>query len=124
MSKLQKNVRSFKGDYKFLEKYNYALGAEQLTAFGVQEMVNSGTEFYERYADLAKTLVGGPYVRASGQQRVIDSANHFTSGFHTAKASTAGGDTAYPYNVTVISEAKGFNNSYVSHARHCSCTRI
>ena len=104
-------MHSFAGDYKFLEKYNYALGAEQLTAFGVQQMVNSGTEFYERYADLANRVSKGPFVRASSEQRVVDSANHFTSGLHTAKASTIGSDSAYPYELVVISEAQGSNNT-------------
>ena len=111
MSEIQEKVHSFTGNYTFLEEYNYALGAEQLTAFGVQEMVNSGTEFYERYADLAIKVSKGPFVRASGLQRVVDSANHFTSGFHTAKASTAGSDPSYPYDLVVISEAEGSNNT-------------
>ncbi len=116
MSKIQKNVHSFTGDYQFLEKYHYALGAEQLTAFGVQEMVNSGTAFYERYADLANQLPKGPFVRASSAQRVVDSANHFTSGFHTAKVTTSPkiSDPSYPYELVVISEADGSNNTYVS----------
>ena len=106
-------MHSFTGDYQFLEKYHYDLGAEQLTAFGVQEMVNSGTVFYERYAELANRVSKGPLVRAASGQRIVDSANHFSSGFHTAKVSTSGVDPAYPYELVVISEAKGSNNTYV-----------
>lgn len=111
VSKIQKHVHSFKGKYKFLKHYDYSLGADDLTVFGVQEMVNSGLDFYERYADLAKSVSKGPFVRASGEQRVVDSANHFTMAFHTAKVSAAGDDAAYPYDLVVISERKGSNNT-------------
>lgn len=113
VSRIQKNVHSFTGNYTFLEKYDYALGAEQLTAFGVQEMVNSGMAFYERYADLANDVSKGPFVRASGGQRVVDSANNFTLGFHNAKAAAAGTDLSYPYGLIVISEDDGSNNTCV-----------
>ena len=111
MSKIQKNVHSFPGNYKFLEKYNYALGAEQLTAFGVQEMVDSGKVFYERYADLANSVSEGPFVRTSSEQRVVDSANNFTMAFHTAKASAGGSDRSFPYELVVLREGKGSNNT-------------
>ena len=114
IEKIQKNVRSFKGKYAFLQKYKYDLGADDLTPFGVQEMVNSGTDFFNRYEDLVKKLDKGPFVRASDQQRVVDSATNFTAGFHTAKVAAAVTDKAYPYDTVLINEQPGSNNTQVS----------
>ena len=110
IEKIKRNVGTFQGDVAFLANYSYTLGADQLTEFGKQEIVNSGQAFFSRYQGLAKTSV--PFVRASGQRRVIDSAQEFNKGFHRAK--TAAGvneDEDYPYHVTVISEAVGSNNT-------------
>lgn len=100
----------FQGDFAFLANYSYALGADQLTEFGKHELVNSGRAFFSRYEDLAKT--SQPFARASGQRRVIDSAQEFNKGFYSAKTAAGGTeDEGYPYNVTVISEAAGSNNT-------------
>lgn len=109
IGKIKSKVRIFQGDFAFLANYSYTLGADQLTDFGKRELVNSGRAFFNRYEDLAKNTL--PFVRASGQPRVIDSAQEFNKGFHREK--TAGGtqDDEYPYSVTVISEADGSNNT-------------
>ena len=110
IEKIKSNVHVFQGAYAFLADYNYTLGADQLTAFGEQQMVNSGTDFFIRYKDLATTSI--PFVRASGQQRVIDSAEKFNQGFHQAKLATGGSkDAQYPYDVVIISEEAGSNNT-------------
>lgn len=110
ITKIKSNVRDFQGDFAFLASYSYTLGADELTEFGKQEMVKSGRAFFGRYEDLAQTSL--PFVRASGQRRVIDSAQEFNKGFHLAKiAAGVTEDEAYPYNVTVISEAVGSNNT-------------
>lgn len=59
------------------------MGEDQLTAFGVKQMVDSGAAFFARYHD----LVGDsePFVRAAGSQRVIESSEHFVRGFYTAQ---------------------------------------
>ena len=117
IQKIKRKVRIFRGDFAFLANYNYTLGADQLTDFGRQEMVNSGQAFFSRYGDLAKTSL--PFVRASGERRVIDSAQEFNKGFHRAKTAIGGTeDEEYPYNVTVISEASGSNNTL----NHGLCT--
>lgn len=109
MSRVQSSVQHFKGDYAFIAHYNYSLGADQLTAFGKQEMVHSGTGFFDRYESLARSCT--PFFRASGERRVVESAQWFASGLHQAKVGSAGiEDKDYPYDVTVISEAKGSNN--------------
>ena len=107
IAKIKDYVTRYEGDYEFLEDYVYSLGADQLTAFGEQEMVNSGIDFYERYQALANASV--PFIRASGQQRVIESAEKFGQGFIHAKV--AAGGTRDAYNVVTISEARGSNNT-------------
>jgi hypothetical protein len=110
IEKIKSHVQSFEGDYSFLADYKYTLGADQLTAFGELQMINSGTDFFTRYEALANSAA--PFIRASGQQRVIDSAERFGQGFHTAKvASGRFNDAQYPYDIVVISEDKGSNNT-------------
>ena len=117
IDKIKSKVTTFQGDLAFLANYSYTLGADQLTQLGKQEMVNSGRAFFSRYEALAKT--SAPFVRASGEQRVIDSAQYFDQGFHRAKKAAEGnGEDEYPYNVTVISEADGSNNTL----NHGLCT--
>ena len=79
---LHASVSSFTGKYAFLKDYQYTLGADQLTPLGQKQMINSGIKFYNRYKYLAESFV--PFIRASGQQRVVDSANLFVQGLHEA----------------------------------------
>ena len=117
IEKIKSKVRIVQGDFAFLANYSYTLGADQLTDFGKQEMVNSGQDFFSRYEDLARITL--PFIRASGQRRVIDSAQEFNKGFHRAKTASEGTkDEEYPYNVTVISEVAGSNNTL----EHGLCT--
>lgn len=110
IEKIKSNVQSFEEDYSFLANYKYTLGADQLTGFGETQMINSGIDFFTRYASLAGSAA--PFVRASGQQRVIESAEGFGQGFHTAKVSDGDSeDGQYPYNIVVISESPSSNNT-------------
>lgn len=110
IDKIKTRVRDFRGDFAFLADYTYDLGADKLTAFGAQQMVNSGTAFFSRYKDLGLQSV--PFVRASGQQRVIDSAERFGHGFHQAKISAGSlEDIHYPYDIIIIPEEPGSNNT-------------
>ena len=107
---LKKSVENFHGKYAFLADYKYTLGADQLTVFGQQQMVNSGLKFYSRYQALGREIF--PFVRASGQKRVVDSATNWTQGFHEAflRDKSHGRDN-FPYEIVVISEDKGTNNT-------------
>ena len=106
-------MKAFTGKYAFLANYTYTLGADQLTTFGQQEMINSGIKYYNRYQDLTERL--DPFFRASGEARVVESAQNFTQGFHKAKLADRGsGNDSYPYPIVVISEAAGSNNT-LSH---------
>jgi hypothetical protein len=110
IAKIQRGSH-FTGPYAFLGVYNFSLGADMLTAFGQQEMVNSGVHFYNRYENLAKDAT--PFVRASGQVRVVESAQNFTQGYHQARladrAST--GPDSFPYAIITIAEGAENNNT-------------
>ena len=110
IERIKSKVRRFQGNFAFLANYSYILGADQLTELGKQQMVNSGRAFFGRYNDLAKVSI--PFIRASGQQRVVDSAEGFAKGFHGARrAAGRPDDEKYPYNIVIISEAAGSNNT-------------
>lgn len=103
-------MHSFTGDYAFLADFTYDLGADQLTKFGEQEMLNSGIKFSNRYRHLSPNLP--PFIRASGQQRVVESAQKFAQGYHIAsQASTAPDTVPYPYKIVTIPETPGSNNT-------------
>ena len=76
-------------------------------------MVDSGVVFYNRYANTTGDI---PFVRASGSQRVIASAQKFIKGFQRAKtASGVSGDD--PKVDVILNEKTGFNNTL----NHGSC---
>lgn len=116
INKIHANVKNFTGIYSFLANYEYTLGADQLTVFGEQEMINSGIKFYERYRKLT------PFVRSSGEARVVESAQNWTQGFHAAKLvdrRAGNSDSTYPYPIVVIPEEDyGVNNTL----NHDLCT--
>ena len=109
--RLKAHVKAYHGKFKFLKDFEYTLGSEDLTVFGQQEMVNSGTKFYERYRSLASK--GVPFIRAAGSDRVIMSAQNFSQGFHQARSDDQGSDASdkYPYRIVTISEDEGSNNT-------------
>ncbi|KAL8732903.1 MAG: hypothetical protein Q9166_002504 [cf. Caloplaca sp. 2 TL-2023] len=109
IQKLKANVHRFAGKYGFLKDFEYRLGADQLTVFGEQEMINSGIASYNRYEPLAK--LDTPFIRASGEERVVESARNFSQGFHQAKTSDKKSDANYPYPILVIPEGDGSNNT-------------
>lgn len=120
--KIKANVKEYSGRYAFLADYEYTLGADQLTTFGQQELVNSGIKFYNRYKDLTQDVV--PFVRASGEDRVVESALNWTQGFSATKKTDAGathGSKAYPFVNVIIPEADyGVNNTL----NHDLCTEF
>jgi hypothetical protein len=119
MARIKSTVTSFTGKYSFLTSYNYSLGADQLTTFGEQQMVNEGIHFFHRYHEL--TTKNTPFVRSAGQARVVQSARNWTQGFHFAKvaatSSSSGSnhaDPSYPYTILSIPEDDGVNNTLSS----------
>ncbi|KAL2818824.1 histidine phosphatase superfamily [Aspergillus cavernicola] len=109
ISAIQGNATYFSGRYTFLKSYNYTLGADDLTVFGEDQMVDSGKKFYHRYQSLTRKIT--PFIRASGSDRVVASAEKFIEGIEKAKLKDhhSRGDAAV-VNV-IIPEADGFNNT-------------
>ncbi|KAH8680859.1 histidine phosphatase superfamily [Xylariales sp. PMI_506] len=111
VSRIQSSVTKYGKHFQFIKNYNYTLGADQLSDFGRQQMVNSGIKFYQRYEDLTQGEL--PFLRSAGQERVVESAVKWAEGFHQARM----GDTHfnssddYPYNILVIPEEAGVNNT-------------
>ncbi|KAF2843574.1 phosphoglycerate mutase-like protein [Patellaria atrata CBS 101060] len=113
VKKIKSDVEVFDGKYAFLKDYEYTLGEDQLSKFGEQELYDSGIKYYERYRDLAVDYM--PFVRASGQDRVVMSAQYWIEGFHQAKMSDLMNKDSIKdgrhYDFVVISEAPGSNNT-------------
>ena len=112
IQKIQKSVKKFSGTYAFLKDYEFTLGADQLTTFGQQQLVNSGIQFYQRYEALARDVV--PFVRSSGQDRVVQSAQNWTQGFSAAKVEDEHANEELPHINAIIPEEHGVNNT-LSH---------
>lgn len=117
VSRIHKTVTHYGPGFESLKDYEYILGADQLTPFGQQELVNSGIKFYNRYRDLASKTT--PFIRAAGQDRVVESAQKWTQGYHVQllKDKTSS-DTAFPYPILSIPEEEGVNNTL----NHGLCT--
>lgn len=107
IEKIQKNAKSFPGEFAFLKTYNYTMGADLLTNVGKQQMVNSGIHFYRRYRTLLSRHK--PFVRSTDQPRVVESAEKWLQGF----AQAANLESLAAIDVT-IPEKAGANNT-ISH---------
>ena len=111
VERIHSNVSSYGNGYGFIKEYEYTLGADQLSVFGQQQLINSGIKYYERYQTLAQGIT--PFVRSSGQERVVESALNWTQGFHDARLKDKDSkfDKNYPYPIVIISEDNGSNNT-------------
>jgi len=109
VQRIHANTQSYSKQYAFVKDYKYKLGADQLNAFGEQQLANSGIKYYDRYKKLAKSTF--PFIRTSGQERVIQSARYWSQGFHDARKADDYEDGDYPYNIVIISEDEGSNNT-------------
>jgi Histidine phosphatase superfamily (branch 2) len=111
IDRIKTDVHSFTGLYSFLGNYSYGLGADQLTHSGEQELLHSGRAFYTRYYNLTRKQL--PFVRASGQDRVVQSAKKFTEGFHDANLAdkTTPWTQPSPSIAVIISEDLESNNT-------------
>lgn len=123
LTKIKTSATWYAPDLEFIKNYNYVLGVDHLTAFGEQEMVNSGIKYYQRYSSLIRDYTDPaslPFVRASGQERVIASAENFTTGFYSALlADKEPPSSALPLpqpEMLIISEAPTANNT-MHHGR-------
>ncbi|EAW10331.1 histidine phosphatase family protein [Aspergillus clavatus NRRL 1] len=116
---IKANATELKGGYQFLKTYEYTLGADDLTPFGEQQMVNSGIKFYQKYKSLARKAV--PFVRAADSGRVILSGERFIQGFQkTKEADPKAKKQAAPVISVIIPEGETFNNTL----DHGVCTKF
>lgn len=115
IARIQKSVTSYGPGFDYLEDFQYTLGADQLTAFGQQEMMNSGIKFYSRYRALANET--SLFIRSSGQDRVVESAMNWTQGYHMQLLEDYP-SSKLPYPILTIPEETGVNNTL----NHGLCT--
>lgn len=88
---IQRVSNNLVGEFAFLSNYSYDLKSDELTDFGRREMISLGISFYKRYRDLAaKDEI---FVRASGSDRVVESAELFLTGYHHVEATDASSTT-------------------------------
>ncbi|KAI0999490.1 3-phytase A [Podosphaera aphanis] len=111
ISEIQGNATSYGSGYAFLKDYKYQMGADQLSRFGEQEMINSGIKYYNRYKTISRDVT--PVIRASGQQRVVESAEKWMKGFHDARLldSKSPDIPTFPYRIITIEEGPKINNT-------------
>ncbi|KAF2197539.1 acid phosphatase [Delitschia confertaspora ATCC 74209] len=107
IAKIQLHATAYIEEYEFLETYRFNMGADQLTDIGRQQMVNSGIQFHRRYKSLISKHQ--PFVRASGQDRVVESAEKWLNGL--AEAANQKSPSAIDL---IIPEAADTNNT-MSH---------
>lgn len=108
---IQSNATAYSDQFAFIKDFNYTLGADMLSVFGQKQMVDSGIRFFDRYRTISREIT--PFIRASGQSRVIESAQNWTQGFHKARMQDSDSNVReeYPYNILIISEETGSNNT-------------
>ncbi|KAG5945533.1 hypothetical protein E4U59_005648 [Claviceps monticola] len=92
--------------YAFLKTYDFKLGEDDLTVAGKPELAHSGMQFFKRYEKLDRSAFS-PFVRASGSDAVVKSAQAFVRGFIMAK-----GRDARPHlrAIVTISEEQDVGN--------------
>lgn len=104
--RIQNSVTEYGKGYGWLKDFVYNLGADDLTVFGQEELVDSGKAFYKRYKKLAKK--SQPFIRSSGSDRVVMSAQNFTRAFYGAQGLSA---EEQLQKILVIPEEDGVNNT-------------
>ncbi|KAI0350156.1 phosphoglycerate mutase-like protein [Trametes cingulata] len=88
---------------KFLEEYEYELGADDLVPFGAAQTFEAGQIAFKRYMHLVNSTQI-PFVRAAGAPRVVSTATNWTVGFAAASH-----QRYQPYLNVIISEE--YNNT-------------
>ncbi|KAJ7048716.1 phosphoglycerate mutase-like protein [Mycena amicta] len=96
---------SASGPLEFLNTWTYKLGAEILTPFGRAQMFELGVGFRVKYGELLKGFTDLPVWRTTSEERMVDSALHFSAGFFGVQ------DYANDYHQLIEIEASGFNST-------------
>lgn len=108
MDKIQTSTTDYAEGFKWLQGFQYKLGADTLTPYGEDEMYGSGRYFFRRYKWLVKEY--DPFVRASGDGpgRVLESAKTFTRSIYEAQGRRA--QEGYD-KILLVREDPKFNNT-------------
>jgi len=106
IKRIHGDVSEYGAGLEFLQDYHYNLGADQLTFYGEQQLVNMGHDFYQRYQALSDTE--DPFIRAAGSERVIASAEKFIEGLYK---DTGRDKDAAVEGILVVPEEDGYNNT-------------
>jgi len=56
VDRIHSNATAYGAGYSFIKDYDYVLGADQLSIFGQQQMINSGIKYYDGTRRSPKTL--------------------------------------------------------------------
>ncbi|EFQ36815.1 histidine acid phosphatase, partial [Colletotrichum graminicola M1.001] len=112
IQRIQDVVTHYSKGFEFIKTYKYNFVPGQLTPFGQRECYDSGMSFYRRYEALAAK--NDPFIRAAGQDRVIESGEKWAQGFYHSKK----GNGHEPMNesqikklIHIIPQTEGFNNT-------------
>ncbi|CAF4176906.1 unnamed protein product, partial [Adineta steineri] len=123
------------GSLSFLNKYEYKLGLDLLTAIGSTTAFTSGSNFWTQYGrflyenmsnstqwnDSLNVFADGsprrkPFIRTTSQARIYESARWWASGFFN---NPDGGSSNTSYDLLIIPEGGTENNTLASYD---SCT--
>ena len=110
-NKLGGRIAKFSGPLEFLNNYEYRLGKELLVPVGRHQLHQSGVKAAIDYGALvaADAGAGKPmFVRAGSQQRIVDSAIAFMTGFF-------GNSWVNQTNFEIQLEDPGFNTTLASN---------
>ncbi|EIW65622.1 hypothetical protein TREMEDRAFT_36131 [Tremella mesenterica DSM 1558] len=104
MAKESKYFRG-NGELRFLNQWEYKLGAELLTPFGRSQLYNLGVAARLKYGFLLDRMDGRlPVFRTESQDRMLRSAQNFAAGFFGIPAEEH-------YHLEVMIESPGFNGT-------------
>ncbi|KAG6075251.1 hypothetical protein E4U30_004174 [Claviceps sp. LM220 group G6] len=106
VERIRRNVRTYGRGYGWIRNFEYPLGENDLTLSGKNELFQSGVQFFKRYNNLGRRTVG-PFVRTSGSDRVVKSAELFVRGFSSAKGND---HRQHVGRLLIIPEDKGVKN--------------
>lgn len=106
IDRIHESVSEYGTGFEWIENYKYSLGADQLSHFGQQQLVDLGSSFYERYESLAGEYEA--FIRAAGSERVIESAKNFTQGLYE---NLERDEEDAIDEILIIPETDGFNNT-------------
>jgi hypothetical protein len=107
IERIQRDTAAYGKGYEFLKDYQYTLGSDDLTPLGEREMAKSASKFWDRYHKLGEEP-NHPFVRASGSDRVVKSAQKWLLGYYEKKKKNG---TEYLDDILVIPEGRNSNNT-------------